>query len=329
MNGIELENCAQSVVARIRAGVKFEDARLELKREWTTPPARTARQLAAHCNASASDCVVWIIGLGEDGSWRQDEELEAKQWMHRLLPYLDQGMPSLMLDRKVFVGDNHVTALLIDATRRPYVWNVTQKEKDKQNNEEKGPHGAVHREVPWRVGAAAESARREHLIRLLAPMASKPMVEVVGGSMFFFKPGEHLQNLGMDGEIELYFVPFGSAPTILPFHKMAVRLTSPHDDAWAWEGVVNPLLVPSDLDQDDLVRTSKSGFIINGPGSAKLKFGAMGLYVIPEHILTVNATLSYMLAGQSTAHECVAQFTQLGPDIGTKRWSGMPNGLAQ
>lgn len=318
MDGIVLEDFVRKVVERARRGEKQEDAHVELKREWPTDYAKEARQLAAMCNAADSDWVLLIIGAHEDGSWREQAEPETSEWIAQLRKHFDQTMPTLLLDRKVAIGDQYVTVLKFDASYRPYVWVVSGKNAV--------AHGGVSLEVPWRSGASTVSARRQHLVSMLAPMVGKPTVELVGGYMMFYKRGEALTGHSMLGEMRLYFVPASPGRTVLPYHRMSVMLTSPSDQ-WTWYGSIDVARMANKFDRQGFVQSTEHEIIIEGPGSAVVRFGALGLFDVPGHIATIGVDLRYQLAGGGASHRIVVQYVQLGADMGSPRWTASHSGF--
>ena len=166
----QLEAWVLSIVDRVQGGLRVEDARVELKADWP-PPVKAARRIAGHANAAGSDVVLWIIGVDESKGVVPMTPVDIAQWRDELNVEFDGIAPDLT-DLVVPIGPSAVTALLFDATRRPFV----------VRNPSFGQAGAgtpVSLEVPWRRGTSIHTARRDELLRLLVPQQQLPILELL------------------------------------------------------------------------------------------------------------------------------------------------------
>lgn len=88
--------------------------------------------------------------------------------------------------------------------------------------------GPVEREVPWREGTAVRTARREDLIRLLAPIRLLPDVELLSARLtcHYLAPKEgRPTRYGWELDTELYISSSRSGRMIIPYHKCEARFS--------------------------------------------------------------------------------------------------------
>lgn len=162
MRPAQIEAWVLSLVDQITAGKRVEDSRVELKAQWPEPQT-AARRIAGHANASGGDPILWVIGLDETRGVVSVDPVEFADWWAQAKKEFD-GIEPLVTDLTVPASGGTLIALLFDTSRRPYV--VKNPAYGKPGS------GPVTLEVPWRTATAVHSARREDLIRLLAPMQS-------------------------------------------------------------------------------------------------------------------------------------------------------------
>ncbi|MFC7380911.1 hypothetical protein [Sphaerisporangium rhizosphaerae] len=207
MRAIEIEDWARRVAERVTRGGAVEDSRVELKRDWPDP-TKAARRIAGHCNASAGDTVLWIIGLDEDAGVIGASNQDTAPWWAKVKSQFDGQAPTLQ-DIGMDIDGRDVLALAFETDRAPFV--VRNSVYGKQGA------GPVEREVPWRDGTSIRSATRADLIRLLLPIEAIPSIEVIHGSAELSKDTDPFPNL--DATLVVYAaLPMGYS-TVLPNHQ--------------------------------------------------------------------------------------------------------------
>ena len=106
-------------------------------------------------------------------------------------------------------------ALLFETARRPFVV------KNLTHGTPGG--GSVSLEVPWREGTRVRSARREDLIRLLAPTVHLPTFELLETNAAASQVNGH-PKLGWSVSLELNVTPRTAERVVLPKHRVALQL---------------------------------------------------------------------------------------------------------
>lgn len=168
MRRIEVETWVQQLADHVRAGHPNEDDRVELKREWPKDHQRAARRLAGHANAAGGAPILWIIGLdATEGAVGADFEEVANWWPAVRSRFNDGVEPAMLSHVNVPVEDRVLVGLLFETERAPYVLTLSP------------PNGSSQLEVPFRTATATSSARRQDLLRMLAPTRTLPDVETV------------------------------------------------------------------------------------------------------------------------------------------------------
>lgn len=155
---IDIEDWCLAVAQRVLAGEPVEDDRVELKSSWIDA-AKAAQRIAAHSNSATPDAALWIFGLDEKSqSAPGASKFEFSSWWAAVEARFDGKAPGC---RVLAVPFNEATlvAVLFDTTDAPYVV--------------KNPTSG-QLEVPWREGTRSRPARRQELVRLLAPRKSRP-----------------------------------------------------------------------------------------------------------------------------------------------------------
>src|SRR5262249_30446333 len=108
--------------------------------------------------------------------------------------------PEMQWGQNVPIGDKAVVGMLFDSSRAPYVVKARV---------------AAETEVPWREGTRTRSARRQDLIRLLAPTIRLPRVEPIRGELHV-DPSQLLQ---LKMELHVCFELFDPSPVTISFHR--------------------------------------------------------------------------------------------------------------
>lgn len=218
MDAIELELFVLRAADLAAGGKRIEDARIELKREWAVgdDEPTAARQLAGLCNASASPWVVWLVGLGQDGSFGDVNAVDPSEWFSKIKRYFEGVAPSIILDLRIPFKEHVLIAILFDCSRPPYVWSNPEFGRGK---------GAIAREVPWRELTAVRAAKREDLLRILAPQRRVPQVELVQAGVYLTRQrSDDIWN--WQGHVLVYVTATESGSAVIPVHKMKTTVAN-------------------------------------------------------------------------------------------------------
>jgi hypothetical protein len=221
----QLEAWVLSLVDAVAAGHQVEDSRVELKA--TFPEAKVAaRRLAGHANAVESDRVLWVVGLDQTRGVVPATTLELANWWPQVLTEFDGVAPSLQ-DLVVPTPAGPLVALLFTTSRRPFVV------KNPVFGQPGG--GSISLEVPWRRGTAVCSARRDEILRLLAPRQLLPFVELLEATADVavhnpIDPGygeqptetQRSRHLAWTFNLTLYVTPQAPDLMVLPTHKASL-----------------------------------------------------------------------------------------------------------
>ncbi|MDQ3917560.1 MAG: hypothetical protein M3348_03710 [Acidobacteriota bacterium] len=277
MRKSELEAWVLNVIDRVESGQPYEDARVELKREWPEPK-RAARRIAGHANAAGGEPVLWIIGVDQTVGVVGADALELAMWLPQVRAEFIELAPDLLLDLNVPARGKTVVALLFETDRAPFVV------KNPAYGSSGG--GSVEMEVPWRDGTRVRSARRSELLRMLAPPEMLPSIEVIEGSLKLRLPQEGEQgNSSWWIVLKLYVTP-QIAPVYIPFHRCTgtVRVEGLEQEALLYEPKLYPASKIFGLHRAGRVAFHNSGrarpatiheahdeLIIEGPGMMKLE----------------------------------------------------------
>lgn len=309
MTNIEIEAWTLRVIDQVSRKEHAEDARVELKAEWPEPVS-AARLLAGHANAARGTPILWIIGVDEEKGVVGAPLLELANWFPRVKSNFDGPTPSLH-DLNVPVNGLTVVALLFSTDRSPFVV------KNRAFGQPGG--GPVKFEVPWREGRKTETARREHLIRLLAPASSLPDVEWLECSVHVENRkdtnGEQSTEWHLYGH--LYLSPTSPAQVVIPFHRTrvavedanavslgpwnALRMRPPQRFSVAKEFKV--------LTDSATVTSTNDEVIASGPG--KVRFETSGTFPLGELGLNERLTVSVDLRVVGGARPIVDVLTLL------------------
>ncbi|PKV96441.1 hypothetical protein ATK30_7389 [Amycolatopsis echigonensis] len=165
----QLEARALQIIAQAKtSGRGDEDSFVELKSSFPDDHIRTARQIAALCNAARGNEVIWLIGINEDnGEPVGVSDSDLQSWWPQVEKCFDEFSPDFVnLNVPVQDGRATVVALFFATDRAPYVV------KTKNGS-------GVDREVPWRSGTRTRSAKRSELISILHPERRMPGMELL------------------------------------------------------------------------------------------------------------------------------------------------------
>src|SRR5271155_3156392 len=110
----QIEAWVLAILDRVNRGQRVEDSRVELKADWPDP-AKAARRIAGHANASGGEAVLWVIGLDEDYGVVSVTETDLAQWRSRIAAEFD-GIEPAMTDLIVPTSGGKLWALLFDTS---------------------------------------------------------------------------------------------------------------------------------------------------------------------------------------------------------------------
>lgn len=315
MNAQSVEAHVLEAIDRAKRGLKNEDARIELKREWPVDHAKAARRIAGHCNAARSPWVLWIIGLGEGGEQGAIENHDAKSWFEAVRRFFN-GISPECTDYRVIAGDMRVVALLFDSSRLPYV----------VRNAAYGDGGdKVELEVPWRELTTVRSARRDELIRMLMPLTPIPEIELVYGQVAFGRNSD--EPVRWNGDVRLFISPTATGTTVIPMYKCkcVLRWTTSRGRRRIRLSTQPSVFDPTD---SSLIKATYETIVCRGPGIVYLTFQEL---LRPNEPLddpdgTLSVSITFGLLG---AQRCPTLSFELHPlphstDGKFKRWESSP-----
>jgi hypothetical protein len=225
MDTSEIEAWTLEVVDRMKAGAQLEDRRVELKRQWPTPPdvdyPRAARQLAGLANANHPEPVLWLVGIDEQT--RQvvgANAIETTTWWNGVGSCFDGDPPDLD-DLVVTVDGNTIVALCFETSAAPFVVKSPS-------------HGTVTghyiaSEVPWRDGTMVRSIRKHELRTLLAPRLTAPEVRANSAMLSLQEsmgPGSEFAPR-WSGSMTWTVESLVSKRVTLPIHRMTLQIEIP------------------------------------------------------------------------------------------------------
>lgn len=309
MTNIDIEAWALRIIDQVSRDEHAEDARVELKSQWPDPQL-AARQIAGHANAARGASILWIIGVDEKTGVVGAPHVELANWFAAVKSHFDGAVPSVY-DINVPVQGRTVVALLFASDRAPFVVKNPMFGK---------PHGgAVAFEVPWREGRKTGTARRENLIRLLAPLSSLPDIEWLECSVYVENRTNENEEQVTDWHLygHFYISPTTSAPVVIPFHRTRVAAEAANSVSLGpWDRLrVRPqqrLQLASEIrvvnDSATTVATSDE-VSVRGPG--KLRFETSGTFPIDRVAIDGSLKVSIELRIVGGTHPIFATFVLL------------------
>ena len=299
----QIEAWVLNIVDIVNGGNRVEDVRVELKASWPDPVS-AARRIAGHANASSGESFLWIIGLDEDKGVVSYAPIEMATWRSQVSAEFN-GIAPECSELSVPTDKGMLVALLFSTARRPFVV------KNPVHGTKGG--GAVALEVPWRDGTAVRTARREDLLRILAPLQMLPTIEILEArvqlkSVRAVDP----QRLGRASRIrlhphfdwsaslKLYVTPGGSDRIALAAHRtrlffeLAGVQTGPVSlSFYRYKGQEN----------SDMFIVTEGGAVLGAPG----EFGIRAEHASRKHSLPTGSPLRLRVtsvpAGQDRAVE--------------------------
>jgi hypothetical protein len=240
---------------------------VEAKSTWIAGD-KAARRIAGHLNAIGGGRVLWIFGVAETGDVIGASAEEFSNWWPSVLGHFDGPAPS---PTEVIVHHEAGSFLAVGFSgyQPPYV----------VRNPSYGAAGGgpVALEVPWREMTRVRSARHVDLIRILAPRARLPEIEVLKATLELkgtyeptsdqFLPVESTGTGSWSFHATIYCVPADERPVVFPDHRTNVHLSQV-------SGLHVPLRVLSRSKNDSMILLSGIDRVANGPSRIELMASA-------------------------------------------------------
>lgn len=276
MRNSELESWVLRISDKVADGQPVEDSCVELKAEWPSDHAKTARLLAGHWNAARGEPVLLIIGLDEKRGIVGASNRELSDWMAQINSHIQGVEPDLLRSINIERDGKTLVALLFDTNRAPYV--VKNPEYGKPGG------GRVELEVPWRSANATRSARREDLIRLLVPVAQIPEVTIISADLTYHADYGSRDSAPYDGNcwrlrVFIYVVPKSCDRIVIPFHQCTgqvsvPRTVDPADVTMVAIGAKDSAWERGRAVESESIRESEHQVLFDGPSRAILYGGS-------------------------------------------------------
>jgi hypothetical protein len=305
MRPFEIEAWVLRVADDVTQKRTVEDSLVELKSVWP-PPESAARQIAAHANAARGAPILWIIGLDEKKGVCGASPNELADWFPAVRSQFNQVHPDLH-DLNVRIGDQTVVALFFATERAPFVV------KNPRYGSDGG--GSVEWEVPWREGRSTRTAKREDLIRLLAPLSTLPEAECLDCRLSVYDEKNQAAEAGWDWHVtgKLYVIPSGAETLVFPFHRCSLTATlGDGSSIRSWTKLrlspprlffgPKPTRMTSTIDSLT-VDASSSEVILTGPG--QVTFSASTREPFAAEVIDMNVSVVFTLNAVGTVRPLI------------------------
>lgn len=218
MRAIDLETRVLAAVERVRNGEKIESDLIECKRTW--PGENKARQLAGSLNRAAGDPVIYVIGIDEkDGSIYDTSDTDILNWWNQIVGQFDQVPAEMVRHIDVPISATEsVVGIALSSDRAPYLVKTGS--------------ARPSLEIPMREGTGTRTARRDEVMRMLAPTLRVPTVTTLEST---FSASHHPaivpdlnsennyqreESVGVNGTAEFFVEHDGRDLVTLPSHSM-------------------------------------------------------------------------------------------------------------
>ncbi len=206
------------ILERVERGQPVEDTFVELKREWLADHSKAARRLGGLANAARGEPVLWIVGVDEDAhAVPGAPEQELANWLPAVERCFDEAAPTNVLSLAVPYKGVTVSAMVFATDAAPYV----------VKNPTGGP---ITLDVPWRQGTRVFSARRQDLLRILAPISELPEVELLEAELEVHD-GHGGENSVWNLRATIYVIPPLGKTSVIPRHRCSASFSGPYNRA--------------------------------------------------------------------------------------------------
>ena len=290
----QIENWALQIVDCVNQKQPVEDCRVELKRIWPSDIYKTARQIAAHANASHGEPILWLLGIDEkEGVIGVDYE-EISNRIETIKACFDGITPECVHINVVCEG-NTIAAILWETERRPFVV------KNAAYGKTAGVSASL--EVPWREAGKTGSATRSDLIKILSPITKTPDIEVVNANLWIGKEVDDGYQIIKKKSLilDVYITPKDNAKVVIPFHRCKGKLSFPNTDLCI--NLTDIYIKQSNIgthkvygmDVSPTIFCSATEMIASGPGMISIESAPATFFKIeeiPGISIEVNLTLN-------------------------------------
>ncbi|WP_350269033.1 hypothetical protein AAFP32_10095 [Brevibacterium sp. CBA3109] len=291
MRAIDLETQVLAAVERIRKGEKTENDLIECKRAW--PSNNKARQLAGSLNRAAGDAVIYVIGIDEkDGSIHDTSDTDILDWWSQIVGQFDQVPAEMVRHIDVPISNESVVGIAFSSDRAPYVVKTGS------------PKPSL--EIPIREGTGTRTARRDEVLRMLAPAIRVPAATVLESnfSAVHYPPLASAENAANDYRREESVHAFGTADFFVE-HDGRDLVTLP---THAMDGIIEvgdlsfTLNVTPDWFQSETkaprkeyIDRQREAVLISGPGVVPLRVDVEGLLLSHRKLLETTNSVTVRL----------------------------------
>lgn len=289
----QLELWAREVLEHLPSGV--EDSFVELKAQWPDPK-EVARQLAGHANAARGHPLLWLIGVDERRGVVEFEHREPSTWFAQVRAQFEGDVwPDMETDLRMSSDGKPLVALLFRTDRAPY--------------QVKNPNftgGVARWEVPWREAGGTRTARREDLVRILAPASLSPSIEVLTAKASVNVERTEIGTvvLTLYASAEIYIVPASRDRLVYPSHRCSMELDCKDDGLYRFDRL--SLQAPDPELKG--ITAGMSGAFVDAPGV--LLFSSS--LVIPSRALFASEEVELVLRLQGANAPGLALIRRIG-----------------
>jgi hypothetical protein len=212
----------------VKKKVKIEDDRIELKLQWPDP-VDAARRIAAHANASRGDWFLWVIGMKDTTGKIEtpSPQPDTSTWWAQVRSKFENGHAPAAQFVGVPIGNEWVTAICFETDLAPFV----------VENEAFGTGDKVRWEVPWREGTAVRTAGRVDFLRMLVPLTTLPVIDVLSANANVENPRRPGGKTRVTFNACLYLTPADRVPVTIPEHLVTIdpEFRPPGNRTWKLE----------------------------------------------------------------------------------------------
>lgn len=292
MRAIDLETRVLAAVERIRNGEKIENDLIECKRGW--PSDNKARQLAGSLNRAAGDPVIYVIGIDEkDGSIHDTSDTDILDWWNQIVGQFDQ-VPAEMV-RHIDVPINateSVVGIAFSSDRAPYLVKTGS--------------ARPSLEIPMREGTGTRTARRDEVMRMLAPALRVPTVTVLESDFAAshhpaivpdensFNKYQREESVGVFGTTEFFVEHDGRDLVTLPAHSMS-GVMEIGDLSFMASVTPNWFHSDNEVAKKEYIHRRREGVMIAGPGVVPLQIAVEGLELGHRKLLEATESVTVRL----------------------------------
>lgn len=292
MRAIDLETRVLAAVERVRNGEKIESDLIECKRTW--PGENKARQLAGSLNRAAGDPVIYVIGIDEkDGSIYDTSDTDILNWWNQIVGQFDQVPAEMVRHIDVPISATEsVVGIALSSDRAPYLVKTGS--------------ARPSLEIPMREGTGTRTARRDEVMRMLAPALRVPTVTTLGSTFSAshhpaivpdLNSGNNYQreeSVGVNGTAEFFVEHDGRDLVTLPSHSMT-GVMEIDDLSFMLDVTPNSYQSDKEVARKEYIHRRREAVVISGPGVVPLLINAEGLELRHRKLLEAAESVTVRL----------------------------------